>query len=50
MESFLVAARRYRPQNFESVVGQDAVVKALEYAPADTLLCLRILIYSISTL
>lgn len=30
--SYLVLARKYRPKNFESIVGQDHVVRALKHA------------------
>lgn len=32
MENFIVSARKYRPQNFESVVGQDAIATTLKSA------------------
>ena len=30
--SYLVLARKYRPKNFENIVGQDHVVRALSHA------------------
>ena len=30
--SYLVLARKYRPKDFESIVGQDHVVRALTHA------------------
>ena len=32
MEHFIVSARKYRPQNFEDVVGQQAITNTLENA------------------
>jgi DNA polymerase III, subunit gamma and tau len=32
MENFIVSARKYRPQEFESVVGQSHITETLEYA------------------
>ena len=32
MEHFIVSARKYRPQNFEDVVGQKAITNTLENA------------------
>ncbi|PIX07733.1 MAG: DNA polymerase III subunit gamma/tau, partial [Flavobacteriales bacterium CG_4_8_14_3_um_filter_35_10] len=32
MEQFIVSARKYRPQVFEDVVGQQAITKTLENA------------------
>jgi len=35
MEHFVVSARKYRPQNFEDVVGQQSITKTLENAIAN---------------
>jgi DNA polymerase-3 subunit gamma/tau len=32
MEQFIVSARKYRPQNFEDVVGQKAITDTLKKA------------------
>ena len=32
MEHFIVSARKYRPQNFEDVVGQQAITNTLQNA------------------
>jgi len=32
MKPFIVSARKYRPQNFEDVVGQQAITNTLENA------------------
>lgn len=35
MEQFIVSARKYRPENFEDVVGQEAITKTLSHAIAN---------------
>ena len=37
MENYIVSARKYRPQTFESVVGQQALTQTLQNAIRTTL-------------
>ena len=57
MEHFVVSARKYRPQTFEDVIGQQAITNTLENAiknnsdiPVDLLKTEKILQISLSAL